>query len=170
MGKNVTSTHWCLGSALGAPQKKLVCLFLEHLQGCVATVATALGPDILKYVIQSRTPQRQVTEFGGGCAVHCSGPPALRVAGLVTPSQASCGRAAVACSFPFAFLRTGWRQRGGFSSARECLSACQEEPLTHRRCFPVRREKWLYHNSLGKDRRKLVHQSILCLPKIQVCY
>lgn len=78
----------------------------------MATVATALGSDILKYIIQSRAPQSQVTEFGGGCALHCSGPPALRVAGLVTPSQASCGESCCCLLFPLC-LPENWVEAEG---------------------------------------------------------
>lgn len=107
MGKNVISTHWYLGSALGAPQKKLLCLFLEHLQRCAVTVATALGPDILICFIQSRARWSQVPEFGAGCA---SIPLDLLASGLLVwgrPHKHPVGRAAVACSFALAFLRTG---------------------------------------------------------------
>lgn len=125
--KNVTSTPWCLGSAPEAPQRKSVCLLLEHLQRCAMTLTAALGPDVLGYFTQSGASWSQVTGFGGGYALDLS---AIRVAGMVIALQTACGESGYCLLFPVGLPENWVEAAGKLLLARGVASACQEEPLT----------------------------------------
>lgn len=106
-------------------------------------MTTASGPDILSYFLTSEA------RWSPGHWVWlwvCRPSLGLCWSAGSFPRQPT-GAAAVACSFLFAFQRTewrvGWRHRE-LLLGRKVVSACQEEPLTHRRCIPVSREKWSY--------------------------
>lgn len=162
MGKNVAFTHWYLGSALGAP-KRASCVFFLTFRDVQIKVTTALGQDM----------QSEPNPLGLAVGVSSTslGLPALAVgvAGPVTPSphKKACGGSCCCLLFPLG-LPKNWVEVGKCFLDKGVVSACQEEPLSHRRCFPVRGKRVL-STSPGKDRRKLVHSSILCLPQIPLC-
>lgn len=106
--RNMTSPHWCVGSAPGALWKKLICLFFEDLQRRAdeRTMTTALGPDILSFM------QSAARWSPGHWAWWWVCPPPLPrcCSSAGSPPGQPAGAAAVACSFLILFLRTGWRQ------------------------------------------------------------
>lgn len=160
MGKTVTFTHWYLGSALGNPIKMLMCLLLDLQRHANKPAVTA----------DFQSEPRSLGLVVGVSSIPRGGPPALAVgvAGWVTPPppQKACGGSCCCLLFPLCFPKNWVEKVGKLFLGRGVVSACQEEPLTHRRCFPVRRDKWFYQQVQGKDGRKLVHSSILCLLKI----
>lgn len=121
------------------PMREVCVLLLEDLQRCAdkRTVTTALGPGTLSFSMQS-----EARGSPGHWVWWWVCPPSLGVAGLLG-----------ACSFLMVFLRTGWstvEAVGKVFLGRRAVSACQEKSLTHRSCFPDRREKWFWRQVPGE--------------------
>lgn len=137
----MTSPHWCLGSASGAPWKKLMCLFFEDLQRRAdqRTMTTALGPDILSFM---QSAARWSPGHWVWCWVCPPCPPSELLVCWISPRTA-CGGSCCCLLFPHPLPENWVEAAGRVSLGRRVVSGCQEKPLTHRRCFPVRREKWL---------------------------
>ena len=121
-----------------------MCLLLD-LQRCAdkITVTTALRQDM----------QSEPGSLGLVVGVSSTplGLPALAVgvAGPVTPSphKKACGGSCCCLLFPLG-LPKNWVEVGKCFLDKGVVSACQEEPLSHRRCFPVRGES----GSINKSR------------------